>query len=399
MHRKTALRIIGSNAERTRLHNRKVVLGHLRSHGKLGRAELARLTGLSTQAMSNIIAELESEGLILAGERQAKGRGLPAVQYTLNPDGAVGLGIEVRPSAILCALVNFLGDTIYSKRIHIESSEPDVVLPVVKAACDEALASLGTKAPPVLGAGVVMPGPFGRVGLTGAGKAELVGWDDKDPQTLFEDLLQVPVRVENDATAAAIAEQTTGSATELHSFCFVYFGTGLGLGIISNGEIIRGAFGNAGELGHVVVERGGRLCSCGNRGCLETYTSRLAASDFLQKRGKSADSQKDLSDLLAAGDADLEEWICEAAGPLAQAISTLENLFDPEAVILGGAMPPELLERLITKMDLIDATVSVRDDRKLPRVVRGASGWMTAALGAAALIIHDTYIPSISKVA
>lgn len=399
MHRNTALRIIGSNAERTRLHNRKVVFGHLRSQGKQGRAELARLTGLSTQAMSNIIAELESEGLILAGERRAKGRGLPAVQYTLNPEGAVGLGIEVRPNAILCALVNFLGDTIYSKRIHIESSEPDVVLPVVKAACDEALASLGAKAPPVLGAGVVMPGPFGRVGLSGAGKAELVGWDDKDPQTLFQDLLQMPVRVENDATAAAIAEQTTGSATELHSFCFVYFGTGLGLGIIFNGEILRGAFGNAGELGHVVVERGGRLCSCGNRGCLETYTSRLAASEFLQKRGKSADSQKDLSDLLAADDADLEEWICEAAGPLAQAIGTLENLFDPEAVILGGAMPPELLERLIAKMELIDATVSVREDRKLPRVIRGASGWMTAALGAAALIIHDTYIPSISKVA
>ena len=137
------------------------------------------------------------------------------------------------------------------------------------------------------------------------------------------DVLQVPVRVENDATAAAIAEQTTGSATELQSFCFVYFGTGLGLGVISNGEILRGAFGNAGELGHVVVERGGRLCSCGNRGCLETYTSRMAASEFLQKRGKSAESQKDLSDLLAANDPDLEEWISEAADPLAQAIGTL----------------------------------------------------------------------------
>ncbi|GHB47495.1 sugar kinase [Pseudovibrio japonicus] len=375
------------------------MLGHLRSQGKLGRAELARLTGLSTQAMSNIIAELEGEGLILAGERQTKGRGLPAVQYTVNPQGAVALGIEVRPNAILCALVNFLGDTLYTKRTDLESSEPAVVLPVVKAACDEALSSFGEHVPPVLGAGIVMPGPFGRVGLSGTGKAELVGWDDQDPHALFEEALQMPVRVENDATAAAIAEQTTGSATELQSFCFVYFGTGLGLGVISNGEILHGAFGNAGELGHVVVERGGRLCSCGNRGCLETYTSRMAVSEYLQGRGKSAESQKDLSDLLAANDPDLDAWISEAAGPLAQAIGTLENLFDPEAIILGGAMPPELLEQLIERLDLFEATVSVREDRKLPRVVRGTSGWMTAALGAAALIIHDTYIPSISKVA
>lgn len=62
-------------------------------------------------------------------------------------------------------------------------------------------------------------------------------------------------------------------------------------------------------------------------------------------------------------------------------------------------MPPELLEQLIERLDLFEATVSVRADRKLPRVVRGTSGWMTAALGAAALVIHDTYIPSISKIA
>ncbi len=387
---------IGSNAERSRQHNRKVVLGHLRSNAQLGRAELARLTGLSTQAISNIIAELEDEELILAGERQAKGRGLPAVQYAINPHGAVALGVEVRPTTVLCTLVDFLGEALASTRYELSSSTPEAVVQAVKQAADETLGTLKGKTPPVLGAGIVMPGPFGRVGLTG--KAELSGWDDVNPQQLFEEALGVPVQVENDATAAAIAEQMTGMAEGLQTYCFIYFGLGLGLGIISNGLILRGAFGNAGEFGHVVVEHGGRPCSCGNKGCLETYASRLALSEFFKSRGREVKNQQDLRALLEDNDPDLEQWLSEAAGPLSQAIVMLENIFDPETIILGGAMPPELLDLLIGQMKLTEASVSVRPDRKLKRVSRGASGYMTASLGAAALIIHPTYIPSFSKI-
>ena len=93
--------IVGSNAERTRFHNRQVVLGLVRNHQPVGRAEIARLSGLSTQAVSNITAELEQDGYLNEAGRQPRGRGLPATQYVLNAEGAYALGIEVRPNGCM----------------------------------------------------------------------------------------------------------------------------------------------------------------------------------------------------------------------------------------------------------------------------------------------------------
>jgi predicted NBD/HSP70 family sugar kinase len=207
--------------------------------------------------------------------------------------------------------------------------------------------------------------------------------------------LKMPVLVENDATAAAIAERVRGVGAGLDTFCFVYFGTGLGLGIVARGQVLRGAFGNAGEIGHIVVEPGGRSCDCGQSGCLEAYTSRLALRRMLAESGVKADSAAEIEALYEAGDPALTNWLESAAGPLSRAIAMLENLLDPQAVVLGGALPDAVLDDLIARLDLPAASVSNRPDRKRPRVLRGVSGRTTAALGAAALVIHDTITPNL----
>ncbi|MEO1540033.1 MAG: ROK family transcriptional regulator [Pseudomonadota bacterium] len=275
-------RIVGSNAERTRLHNRQVVLGHIRQGTPMGRAQIARASGLSTQAVSNIISELHGEGLLQEAGRRIAGRGLPAVQYTLNPEGAHALGIEVRPDAVFAALVDLAGTAQFTHRVALTDARPEAVGEKVIALRQKALDETGRSADRLLGCGVVMPGPFGETGLSHAGQSALTDWAGIAPETFFEDLLGLQVTVENDATAAAVAERVSGVAADLDTFCFLYFGTGLGLGFVSGGQLQRGAFGNAGEIGHMIVEPGGRPCACGNQGCLETYVSRLASGIIWQ---------------------------------------------------------------------------------------------------------------------
>ncbi|WP_338529016.1 ROK family protein [Nitratireductor thuwali] len=389
-------RIVGSNAERTRLHNRQVVLGHVREKQPIGRAEIARISGLSTQAVSNIIAELEEDGLLLEAGRQSGGRGLPALQYRLNGDGAAALGIEVRPDAMFGALVNLEGETLFTTREALAGNSPATVAAVARKIRGEALAARLMSDQRILGAGVVMPGPFGNVGISGAGQSALQGWEDTNATALFEDALHMAVIVENDATAAAVAERVRGVASDLRTFCFIYFGAGLGLGVVADGEVQRGTFGNAGEIGHVVMTPGGRQCACGNKGCLETYASRIAAQAELAKAGIEVGSASDIERLYQERNPELMAWLDVAAGPLSQAIGMIENLFDPETVILGGAMPDAVLDHLISILTLPGGSVAVRPDRKTPRVLRGASGRLTAALGGAALVIHDTITPRIT---
>lgn len=390
-----ARRIVGSNAERTRLHNRQVVLGHIRDRQPIGRAEIARISGLSTQAVSNIIAELAEDGFLVEAGRQSGGRGLPVLQYRLNGDGAAALGIEVRPDAMFAALVDLEGETLFTTRVALADNSPATVLQTARGVRAEALAAdrLGKRR--LLGAGVVMPGPFGNVGISGAGQSALQGWEGVDAVRLFEEALETVVIVENDATAAAVAELVRGVASGLRTFCFVYFGAGLGLGVVADGEVQRGAFGNAGELGHVVVRPEGRACACGNHGCLETYASRVAVRAHMARAGIDIANVDDIERLYRENNLHLMQWLEEAAAPLSQAIGMIENLFDPQAVIVGGAMPDVVLDHLIAALRLPGGSVAVRQGRETPRVLRGASGRLTAALGGAALIIHDTITPRI----
>ena len=389
-------RQVGSNAERTRLHNRQLVLQCVRANQPIGRAQIARATHLSTQAVSNIIAELNQQGWLEVVGRHTEGRGLPAVLYALKANGAIALGIEVRPDAVFAALVDLSGKPLFNQRVALNNSHPTEVASVVQQTMHTALQQSKLPKKKLLGAGIVLPGPLGRVGLSDTGQSTLVGWDNTDPQKLFSALLNIPTVIEHDSVAAAVSEQVSGVATDLQTYAFIYFGTGIGLGVVENGQVLRGAFGNAGEIGHVIVQPAGRACGCGNNGCLETYVSRFALRKHMAENGHAINNGEDLLRLFTANDSHLMGWLEQACQPLAQAVGMLENLLDPETVILGGAMPDVLLDYMIARLPLPDGSVSDRMHRTVPRVLRGASGRMTAALGGAALIINDIFTPRIA---
>ena len=378
----------GSNAERSRHRNRLAVLGHIHRAGEMGRAEIARVLSLSTQAVSNIIADLQGDGLLLERGRRSVGRGLPAVQYAVNPAGGYALGVEVRTDAVISALVDLQGTVISTMRRNLVDNRPDAVLKTVVKLRDAALSDTPEAKNRMLGAGVVLPGPVGVTGLAGLG-TDLTGWQEVDARAMFAQALELPIEVSNDANAAAMAEHITGVAQGFSTYAYLYFGSGLGLGLVSDGHLVQGAFGNAGEIGHIPV--------CADGGTLENALSRLSVQRHLRAKGKEAQDIAALERLYLARDPDLLQWLAQASLALARAVAIVENLFDPRAIVLGGAMPAPILDHLIKTTDLPSASVSHRPDATNPRLIRGASGPLTATLGAAALVLNKTLSPQLAQ--
>lgn len=377
----------GSNAERSRSNNRRAVMGYIHGAGVMGRAEIARNLSLSTQAVSNIIAELLEDGLLNEKGTRAGGRGLPAVQYGVNPDGGYAFGVEIRPDAIFAALLDMQGKAVFTQRLTLEDARPSAVINHVIALRDEVIKTIPSAEDKLLGAGIVMPGPFGTTGLIGQEGSDLPEWSEVDPVKLFQDALKIPVMVSNDANAAAMVERITGVAQDLSTYAYLYFGAGLGLGLVSQGHLIAGAFGNAGEIGHIAIPIKGGYAS------LESVLSRLSVQRHLQNHCQITVDFDSLQVLFSENDPALFQWLDTACIALGHATQIIENLFDPQMIILGGAMPSCIVNYLVENAKLSDLSVSNRARRVLPRLKTGSSSRLTATLGAAALILNQTYTP------
>lgn len=294
--------IKGTNAGRSRSRNRQAVLGQISADGAMGRAELARGLGLSTQAVSNIIADLLADGLILEKGTRTGGRGLPTMLYGLNPAGGYALGVEIRPDVLFTALVDLSGTPVATRRQPLSDPSPERVAALLHDGRDAFLRDAGLSPQRLLGVGVVMPGPFGKTGLAGQ-SADLPGWEHSDPKSLLSEALGLPVELSNDANASAMAERLGGAAGRLDSFAYLYFGAGLGLGVVQNGQLLTGAFGNAGEIGQIPV------MTADGPVPLERRLSRLSIQTHM---GRPLDITE-LAQLFAEGDPDLQRWMGSAA--------------------------------------------------------------------------------------
>jgi predicted NBD/HSP70 family sugar kinase len=387
---------LGANPERGRRHNRRVVLETLRQHGRLGRSDIANLTRLTAQAVSNIVAELLEEGFLVELGRRRTARGQPPVEFALNADGGVTAGMEIAADHITTVLVDLTGEVRAQRIVPLSDLSVEAVQALAAAELKRARAARG--APDrLLGCGVVMPGPFDFEGTITVGSTALPGWTGRDVTALMSAALATPVTVENDATAAAVGEHLYGLGRNLRHFCLVYFGLGLGLGLMLGGEPYRGAFGNAGELGHVPAVPRGAPCVCGRQGCLERYVSPSALQETLRQAGIAQVDAAGIARLHAEGHPAVAAWIARAGPLLAPVLAMLENLFDPETIILGGGLPDSVIDALIAAAEPLPLSVARRDGRTVPRLQRGTTGQLTAALGAAALPLFDAMAPRLVR--
>ncbi len=382
---------IGSNAARTRAYNRLVVLETLRLHGPLSRPEIARRAALSAQTVTNIATGLLREGLLSERDGKPNGRGAPPRLLSLNPRGGCTIGVEIARGELRSVLVDLGGTVMATQTSRLEEPTPAKALPQLRRDVAALMHQLNSRRRrPPLGVGVVMPGPFDAARPRSLGPTELPGWGEIDVAAAVEEALGIPAQVGNDATAAAMGEVLHGAARGLRDVCLLHIGVGLGLGIVQDGRAVGGARGNAGEIGHIVVVPGGRRCFCGRAGCLERYVSLDSLAEALglatQTRQSGLAAQA-LAARLGRNDTRLRAWITEAAARLGWAVDMLASMLDPQAIVIGGAAPMELIERLIEAMPPQPGGTA------RPVLLRAATGAMTPALGAACLPLQAATTP------
>lgn len=371
----------GTNLEYVHRYNRRVIFECLRVNGALSRAELARATGLAKQTVANIIESLIDDGFLKEDDPRVGGRGQPAVPVRIAARGAHAMGVHVDYHRILGVAVDLEGRII--RRSHVYVRPQDAM--DVTAILHRMVRSLQRNQPGrYLGLGIATPGPFGTEAATYPGLGIVPGWTGTVIAESLRKQFGNQIAIENDATASAAGERRIGAGATVANFVYLYLGIGVGAGLIVDGSLYKGAGRNAGELGLLPQPGSGRT--------FEQSLSLVALCTRLGWNPYASNTQKRLEALLLGENAAFDEWIAEAREALSLAVLTLEMLFDPECVIVGGLMPKAIVSRLIEETVLLPS-VAMRLERKHPRLVAGAGDPWTAAIGAAASTIASAFDP------
>ena len=284
------------------------------------------------------------------------------------------IGVDVGGTKILAGVVGRDG-VVTKRREHPTPRESETAL---LDGLEAAVAELHDET--VAGVGFGLPSRIDqRAGIAiGSVNIPLVGVPFRDEMRAR---LELPVAIENDANAAAIAEWKAGAARGASDLVMLTLGTGVGGGLILGGRPYRGSIGAGGELGHVVIVHDGVLCSCGGRGHLESYVSGKAADAVAREAfGPAADAHR-LVRLAQEGDALANELLTEIGRKLGSGIASLINTFDPELIVIGGgfAAAGELLLGPARRVIERDALQPMREDVKVVRAELGTAAGMIGA--------------------
>ena len=362
----------GTNQEFGRPFNRRIVLEAIRRLGPIAKGEIAGRVGLTVQTVSNITRELEDQGFITSQKQGATGRGYPARRLSINPEGAHAIGVNISPQRLQAALTDLTGNIIATRELALRKPEPGDTLDHVISMARALRQPIGDKR--VLGIGLSMPGPFDVESMSFVGPTTLEGWKDVPVRDHLASRTGLPVFVETDHAAAALGEQLYGAGRTLKDFYYLYVGVGLGGCMIIDGQALRGNHRNAGEVGHLPLVPDGLPCPCGNVGCLERY---LSLEAYERRRAEVGHAQ----------------WITETAPLFRKAIVAIENLFDPEAIVVGGLAPRALLAELIAAAEPLGNSIAVHPGRTAPRIILAEGGANCVLRGAAELAVSGVLSP------
>jgi len=310
----------GDTQEIRRL-NRRAILAHLRQ-GPLTRADLSRLTGLAKSAVSRLVDELLQEGLLEEGAFTSPPVGRPGTLLHLRPGARFALGAELGVEGTVLLALDWRGEVLWAK----EWSHPREAGP--RERLERLLQEVLPHVPGPLGLGFTLPGVVVEDRLL---LAPNLGWKNLDLRPLLSHF-PLPTALENDAKASALSEVFFHGEANL---AYLVLSTGLGIGVVSDSRILRGAGGAAGELGHWLGQ-GHKPCACGRVGCLETELGLGALLEHYRSLGGKAGDLEALLQQAKRGEALALEAIHHLGEALGRFLANLAVAYDPARVVIGG---------------------------------------------------------------
>ncbi|KLN59451.1 hypothetical protein WH96_17470 [Kiloniella spongiae] len=375
----------GTNLEQTKAHNLRLALSEILSSDEISRADIAKRTGLTRQTISNLVEKLLETGLVTEGNYKKGGTGKPSRILQISSSAAFSIGIRIEINKIAISLVNLSGKLIHSEQISATYSTDEDIIRLIEPLCLDVLRETNTDIKRVLGIGIIMAENDDR--NHHHAKSDIVTDPKKIAELLYKEL-DIPTFLETAAAAAALAEFLQGSARNFRNFIYLFIGPDLSAGLMVDGKIYGGRSARAGSIGHLVVNINGPICTCGNPGCLNGYISLESLATYIQKRDKTPCDPYDIFTNITPNDPRIISWLEQQAEYFRVGINSLENLYDPETIILGGDCPDWFLEAVIRLSRPFMRSISERGERDLPRVIKSPHADQMVQKGAATLPIH-----------
>lgn len=334
--------------------NRISILNIIRKHNTISRQQLAKLTGLTPAAITGIVRDLVASGYVIEKGLGKSNGGRRPVKLQFNPDSGYVLGAEITRNSTTLGMVNLDAKPLILKQYNIDMTDPQQGLSRLADEVTKMIIESGIESKNILGMGVAYPGLV-DISTRVVKRSPNLGkkWRDIPIENWLQEMTGIKIFVENNSNAAAMAEYCFGRGKETKNMAYINLGEGISAGIILNGMLAYGFRGYTGEIGHLVIDEDGPLCNCGNNGCLES----LYAVPALVRKANNELSLYNQKDPLKAiwlekGEVKIEDIMANAnnVGSYAQklirqagwyigkAIAAIINVFNPEAIFIGGIL-------------------------------------------------------------
>ncbi|MFJ4169237.1 ROK family transcriptional regulator [Paenarthrobacter sp. NPDC089714] len=375
-----------------------------RSSGGLSRVELAHIVGLSPQTISNISRRLLDQELIVEAGKEGTGPGKPRTILRLNPSGMYAVGVHLDPAVITFVVLDLLGDVVRHSRMATPGGDPAAVITSIAGQIQVLIEESGVDQSKIAGLGVAVPGPIDLDEGSVVEPPLLTRWNRVRIREALTEATGLETLVDKDVTSAAVAETWAGGASGAGSFVFMYMGTGIGCGLVLNDEVVRGTSGNAGEIGHIIVDPDGPPCDCGLRGCVKSscipqvLVAEAEAAGVLDGHGQEdgpavQERYAMLCDKADAGDEKAIAILEKSAVLVARAVSVVTNTLDVERVVFGGPFWGRMSKYFLGSVPQLIAQNSAARMIHGIDVVGSGVGEDVGAIGAACLVLEHTLAP------
>jgi predicted NBD/HSP70 family sugar kinase len=306
------------------------------TRGPISRRDAARAIGMSQAAVTKLVKPMIAHRYVTEQEGLSEGPGRPLIPLVIDAKRHTAIGIKVAPRELIGVVVDLHAEVHLSHRMDLQDSHPDHVVRAIGRLVRDLLSRAPHAESGCVGVGVGLGGHVdGRRGTVPY--SPMLNWHNVDLERMLAAELRMPVLIENDVNALAVAEQWFGAGRDTATFALVTVGAGVGSAIVIDDQLLHGVSGAAGELGHNIIDVSGPHCHCGKRGCIESLASDGAIMRTIEARtGRTLANVSEAVELAHAGDPAAAQAFRDAGRALGQGLSMIVNLLNPPLVILSG---------------------------------------------------------------
>jgi glucokinase-like ROK family protein len=387
--------------------NKHTILDLIRfTPGGISRVEISRRIELTRAAVTTIVNDLLATGAIREAERLSVRSGRPPIVLEVNPERGYVVGVDFGATHLSVLVADISARILEEVELQINIQDgPEACLAEADRQVRKAVANAGLELKEILAIGMGVPGPIDSEAGMVVSPPLMPGWDRYPIRDTLEKKWGCPVSVNNDAELGALGEWAFGAGRGERNLAYIKVGTGIGAGLLLEGQIYRGVSGSAGEIGHLTIDENGPMCTCGNQGCLEAIAGGRAIAEQAQEaalKGKRTQlsgivpveniTARDVASAARKGDLLAQQILARAGSHIGIAIAGLVNLFNPGMVIIGGGVAQTgdiLLEPMRQAVERRSLPAATRIVRITTAMLGRRSSSMGAVIQALTIALHQ----------